>query len=160
MRRASPERARAARAARLGGAGRGTWVCVRRSECRTERRAAGNVRAREDEVFNQVMRAHFGAAFSYVDAMIEDATERVAAEQAVGELRLNQTLHAQLLPRVEVDTPRSNDTLVRDLVAGITHYTRLENGFWGQCRKTQPAVSVHCGLNFDICERRLGYRVM
>lgn len=91
----------------------------REAEESGRRQAEERVRAREDEVFSQVMRAHFGAAFSFVDALIDDATERVAAEQAVSELRLDHSLQAQLLPRVERDTPRSNETLVRDLVASF-----------------------------------------
>ena len=88
------------------------------------------MRAREDEVYKQVVRAHQGASVSLVDALIDDSLERVASEQAMAELRLDPALAAQLLPRVpasaggELRPPTGTgdaeqEALVRDLVASF-----------------------------------------
>ena len=102
----------------------------REAEESGRRQAEERVRAREDEVYKQVVRAHQGAGISLVDALIDDSLERVASEQAMAELRLDPALAAQLLPRVpasaggELRPPTGTgdaeqEALVRDLVASF-----------------------------------------
>mmetsp|Transcript_32348 Transcript_32348/g.84988 ORF Transcript_32348/g.84988 Transcript_32348/m.84988 type:complete len:615 (-) Transcript_32348:140-1984(-) len=90
----------------------------RETEESGKRQAEEKVRAREDEVYRQVVKAHYGSATSFVDAVMESSLDRIASGTAMDELRQNPELARALLDAAQA-TPRSTESLTRDLVASF-----------------------------------------
>eukprot|EP00622_Pseudochattonella_farcimen_P005635 FR741284.1.p1 GENE.FR741284.1~~FR741284.1.p1 ORF type:complete len:154 (+),score=16.47 FR741284.1:23-463(+) len=83
-----------------------------------KRQAEEKVRAREDEVYRQVVKTHYGTASSFVDSVMDSSVGRIATGVAMDELRDNPELARVLLEAAQA-TPRTTESLTRDLVASF-----------------------------------------
>jgi hypothetical protein len=82
------------------------------------RQAEERVRGREDEVYRQVVRTHYGSGESFIDSICEQSVENVASGRAIDELRENPELAKALLDAAQA-TPRTTESLTRQLVASF-----------------------------------------
>jgi len=82
------------------------------------RQAEERLHAREDEVYRQVVKAHYSSASTFVDSIVDDSIDRVASGAAIDELRENPALAKALLEAAQA-TPRTSESLTRDLVASF-----------------------------------------
>mmetsp|Transcript_27481 Transcript_27481/g.84824 ORF Transcript_27481/g.84824 Transcript_27481/m.84824 type:complete len:302 (-) Transcript_27481:76-981(-) len=95
---------------------------TREAEEAGRRQAEEKLRARNDEVYKQVVAANLAAARTFVDEIVEGAVEEAAADQAVRALRQSETLAADLA-RAATCSPREEATarvaFVKELVASF-----------------------------------------
>lgn len=91
---------------------------TREAEESGRRQAEEAVRARQDAVFRQLRRVHEQSAVSYVDSLLAEATERVAATDAASEALLKKGLIAPAVDAAEAEI-NGDGGVVRDLVASF-----------------------------------------
>jgi len=82
------------------------------------RQAGERLRDKEDEVYRQVVKTHYGSATSFVDGLVDNAVDKVATGVAMDELRADPELARALLEAAQA-TPRQSESLTRDLVASF-----------------------------------------
>lgn len=80
------------------------------------RQAEERVRAREDEVYRQVVRTHYGSASSLVDSVVDSAVETASADNAMQELRQDPAVIQGLMQASETQDAAEATT---DLVASF-----------------------------------------
>lgn len=109
------------------------------------RQAEETVRDRTDEVYRQVMRAHFETARSYVDEIVELALEECARREALAELCDDSELKAQLERQLEA----ARIDFVHDLVASflapaIDNWNSRQQAHEAEKHLTHAAQDVIC----------------